>query len=109
MKLLTKELLEKVKKQLLNERTTKLGWTLPKWVAEELFAHIDSLEQLKSKVISQVITEARISLLEEEIKILRNGVGWARAQADVKNLRNCLEIAIEKADKLTEKSNEQIS
>lgn len=58
---MTKELLEKVKKQLLNEKTTKIGWTLPKWVAEELFAHINALEteitKLRKKLISNIIEE----------------------------------------------------
>ena len=40
-----KKLLEKVKKQLLDEKPRKLGWTLPKWVAQELFDHIDELEK----------------------------------------------------------------
>jgi hypothetical protein len=58
---MNKELIEKVKKQLLNEKTTKLGWTLPKWVAVELFEHIEQLENqvehLKKKLIGKMIED----------------------------------------------------
>lgn len=71
---MTKKLLEQIKKQLITDR--KKHWTLPQWVAEEMFKHIESLE-MECELLGKLSgipddTSEEYIRIECEVKKIRN-------------------------------------